>query len=366
MLWRLLQGMDSRRFESAVIALMRGGPLADEIKALGIPVYHAEMRQGRPSLGALARVVGCLRKEKPDVVQGWMVHGNLAAQFASGFLSPRPRVLWAVHNTVETLQREKWLTARLIQLSSRLSRRRGMPHEIVYVSQVSRRQHEALGFDPEKGTVLPNGIDTGYFMPSEAHRVLLRHELGLPSSALLIGLIGRFHPQKNHGGFLCAAKNVVERHPEASIIFAGQGMEAGNERLVSMIRDYGLTGAVHLLGERRDMDMVTAGLDISVSASSYGEALSLAVAEAMASSVPCVVTDVGDHGILVGKTGIVVAPNDLEGLAEACSSLIRLGPTGRQALGATARERILRNYAMPMIVNRYQDLYEKHAPRKRS
>ena len=142
-------------------------------------------------------------------------------------------------------------------------------------------------------------------------------------------------------------------------------MEPGNEKLASLLQDCGfdsLRGAIHLLGERRDMPRLTAALDIAVSASSYGEALSLAVAEAMASAVPCIVTDVGDNGLLVGKTGIVVAPNDLEALTEGCRALICLDRAGRQALGTMAREKILKNYALPAVVRRYEELYSSDSP----
>lgn len=105
------------------------------------------------------------------------------------------------------------------------------------------------------------------------------------------------------------------------------------------------------------MERIHAGLDIAVCASSFGEALSLAVAEAMACAVPCVVTNVGDNGLLVGDTGVVVAPNDPEGLTRGCLTLIRLGRRGRQALGARARERIIREFSLAKAVANYEGLY---------
>ena len=370
MLCRLLRGMDRQRFKPVVIALMPGGSLEGDIEAMGIPLYHAGMRQGRPSLIALWRLVRILRRERPDVVQGWMVHGNLAAQVASRFLTPRPYVCWAVHHSQESLHREKWLTALLIRLSARLARPReksdspNVPERIVYVSQVSRNQHERLGFDPARGTTIPNGIDPDVFGPSEAARAAVRRELGVSEDAMLIGLMGRFHPQKNHAGFLRAARTVVEQCPSASIVLAGSGTEPGNKRLAALARECGVEAVLHALGERRDMPRLTAALDIAVSASSYGEALSLAVAEAMACEVPCVVANVGDNGLLVGQTGAVIPPGEPALLAEACLSLIRIGPSGRKALGAMARERILCHYALPGVTRQYEEFYSSLGPKK--
>ncbi len=363
MLARLLRATDARRFRHAVITLMHGGTLEEEIRALGVPVYHAGLRRGGISLStpfALARVIGFLRREQPDVVHGWMVHGSLAAQFARPFLSPAPRVLWAVHHSPDALRREKRLTAALIRFSARLSRRAGAPHGVVYVSHESRAQHEALGYDRARAVVIPNGIDTEHFAPSREHRLALRCELGLPPETLLLGLMGRFHPQKNHAGFLRAAERVLAEHPGAGIVLAGHGMEPGNAALAALMRGnrHALGDRVRLLGERRDMERITAGLDIAVSASAYGEALSLALCEAMACGVPCVTTDVGDHRRLVEGTGVVVAPGDPDALAEGCRSLLLLGREERRALGARARERILRHYALPETARRYEELYQ--------
>jgi len=354
MLLRLLRRMNRSCFQPVVVSLVRGGSLEAEIGALGIPLYHAGMQQGRLSVSGFARIVSVLRKEKPDLVQGWMVHGNLAAQAASLLVSPQPRLYWAIHHSLDSFRREKPLTASLIRLSSFLSR---YPEKIVYVSHVSREQHERIGFRPGHGVVIPNGINPDLFVPREAHRTSLREELGLPADALLIGLIGRFHPQKNHAGFLEAMKKVVALHPEARVIFAGSEMEADNEEVLVLVRASGLDKAVFLLGERRDMERINAALDIAVSASSFGEAHSLAIGEAMACAVPCVVTNVGDNGLLVGDTGIVVAPNDTEGLTRGCLSLIRLGSAGRQALGARARERITGHFSLSKAVSNYENLY---------
>lgn len=367
MLCRLLQRMDRELLSPVVITLMKGGgALEEEIRAMGIPVYAAGMRQGLPSIPAFLKVVRALRAEKPDVIQGWMYHGNFVAHGASLLLRPRPLALWAIHNSFASFASEKWLTGLLIRISARLSRRAG---KIVYVSQASRGQHEALGFDSRRACVIPNGIDLNAFTPSQVNRDSVREELGAPKEALLIGLIGRYHPQKDHANFfkaaalLCQSGEGSQGNRGDSIkapirfVLAGKGIDSQNEALARMAHDCGLAGRVHFLGERRDMGRITAALDIAVSSSSYGEAFSLTLAEAMACGVPCVTTDVGDNAILVGKTGVVVAPSDPRALANGCACLVRQGCEGRRALGERARERIRRQYSLPVITAKYEELY---------
>jgi glycosyltransferase involved in cell wall biosynthesis len=77
----------------------------------------------------------------------------------------------------------------------------------------------------------------------------------------------------------------------------------------------------------------------------------------MASGVPCVVTDAGDSAIIVGDTGRVVPVKTPEALADACLELINMPVQERLELGKRARERIERNFNLPVVISRYEDLY---------
>ena len=75
---------------------------------------------------------------------------------------------------------------------------------------MGRRSHEALGYDARKMVVIPNGFDLTAFAPDPQARSAVRQELGLDREALLVGLIARFDPQKDHENFIRAA---VLLHP---------------------------------------------------------------------------------------------------------------------------------------------------------
>lgn len=81
MLYKLLSGTDRTRFESSVISLIDKGTLGERIEALGIPVYTLGMPRGWPHPSGLVRLVRLVRRLRPDLLQGWMYHGNLAASW---------------------------------------------------------------------------------------------------------------------------------------------------------------------------------------------------------------------------------------------------------------------------------------------
>jgi len=123
-----------------------------------------------------------------------------------------------------------------------------------------------------------------------------------------------------------------------------------------LMRANGLIGHVSLLEERNDIPKITAALDISV-LSSESESFPNVVGEAMACSVPCVVTNVGDVAQIVGEAGRVVPPRNSEMLADAIERLISKGSGELDDLGKASRERIINLYSLRKIVDQYQKLY---------
>jgi glycosyltransferase involved in cell wall biosynthesis len=106
------------------------------------------------------------------------------------------------------------------------------------------------------------------------------------------------------------------------------------------------------------MHRLTAALDIASLSSAYGEAFSLALGEAMACGVPCVVTDIGDSAWMVDSTGRVVPPRNPEALAKGWRELIELGRQERVNLGQAARARVIEHFSLDSVVAQYESLYE--------
>lgn len=354
MLYKLLSGTDRSRFAASVISLIDRGTVGSRIEALGIPVYALGMKAGRPTVGALARLHRALGILRPDLLQGWMYHGNLAASLAGLWIRGRPPVLWNVRQTLYRLEREKPLTRGVIRLSARSS---GSARFIVYNSGVSAEQHERLGFRGTGRVILPNGFDCEAFSPSAEERSRWRAFRGFAETDLLVGLAARYHPMKDHDNLLRAAAILKGQDSRLQFVLAGKGVDAANGELAARIRELDLSGRVHLCGEQEDMVAFYRALDLAVLASAWGEAFPNVLGEAMAAGVPCVATDVGEAAEIVGDTGTIVPPRDPVAMASGLAALVRLEPEARGRLGARARRRIMERYALPAIVARYEALY---------
>jgi glycosyltransferase involved in cell wall biosynthesis len=219
------------------------------------------------------------------------------------------------------------------------------PEHILYNSQISARQHEAIGYDATKTVLVPNGFNTESFKPDPAARASVRQELGLSPDAILIGRFGRNSAMKDYPTFIDAMKLV----PNAHAIITG----VGTKELKSLVTGH---SSLVILDERTDLPRLTAALDIACSSSAFGEGFPNVVAEAMCSGVPCVVTDVGDSAWLLQDAGTVVPPNDAHALAAALNELTLLTSHERHAIGQRGRQRILDDYSLPAVVRQFEAL----------
>ncbi len=361
-LYIFLSRIDRNRFCPTVITLIDGGRFVERVKDLDIPIYSLGMQPGRPSISALLRLTKLLNEIKPDLIQGWMYHSNLAAQLANFLAKRKVPVLWSVHHSVESLRAEKAALAATIKLTALLS---GKIEKIIFCSERGRIQHLALGYCSNNAITIGHSFDLSKYKPASESasqsQPNLRQSLNLAESSILIGSIARYHPMKDHANFLNAAAKIVTEHPDVHFILIGPGVDNQNSILSEQIQKLGIGAQTHLLGERQDIPVLMASLDIFTSSSAYGESFPTVLGEAMSCEIPCVATNVGDSDLIVGDTGIIVPTRDSEALAEAWQKLMLLGIKGRQDLGKKARERIKQSFdldAPNSFVKKYEDIYE--------
>jgi len=354
MLLKLLSTMDRGEFDPVVLSLRDHGTMGARIEEQGIRVLDLGMRGSLPTLNEIWRLRKIVRQLHPDLIQGWMYHGNLASWLAARMVSGQVPMAWNIRHTPYDMSEEKHATAYAIRIGAKLS---STPCRILYNATVSARMHEKLGYNPDRTVVVPNGFDCDQFRPSIEARVGLKRELGISDDTALIGMVARYHPMKDHSNFIRAAGMLAAQRANMGFVLVGKGLDPGNGELGQAIGQQGLSSRVHLLGERHDIPNITAGLDIATSSSAWGEAFPNVVGEAMACGVPCVVTDVGDSSDIVGDTGVVVSPRDSAALAAGWAKLLDLGHEQRLCMGAAARKRVVENYSLACVARRYEAMY---------
>ena len=355
-IYELARAQDRIGIRMVVISLGELGEVGERLRDLGVEVRALGLDPARPNPLLLLRLSAWLRRIEPDIVQTWLYHGDLVGGIAA-YLAGVRRIFWNIRQTDLDPAHSKRHTIWTARLCARLSRR--LPVRIVCCSEASRTVHAALGYEDRRMLVIGNGVDTERFRPDESARTSLIRELGVPNDAFLVGLVARFHPQKDHETFLAASARAAKQQQRLHFVLCGQNVSPENSELKALAADPALRGRVHLLGIQTDIPRLNAAFDVAVSSSAFGEGFSNAVIEAMACGTPCIVTDVGDSHVIVGDTGWRISTRDTKALSGAmvdAASLTRGLLTGK---GHLARARIAEHYSFDAVARAYRELYTR-------
>ena len=269
MLERLVGHLQGVGHENVVLSLLPVGTVGVRLAASGVAVKLANLRSGRSLVTGLQTLRRIMARYRPHLLQGWMYHGNLAATVGSWTLSRHPPVAWGIHASLGEPAELKPATRRIMRAGGLVS---NSPAAIVHCSAASVDQHRRFGYATARSRVIPNGVDCTRYRPDAAADRRVRAMLGVPSGVPLLGMLARWHPQKDHANLLVALGKLRRRGCQMHVLLAGTGVDEGNSELMTLLGINGLVEHVSLLGERDDVEEMLPGLSLFVLSSAFGEA----------------------------------------------------------------------------------------------
>ncbi len=336
MLFQIAGRLRDRGHPQHIVSLTGRGPLADRLTEAGMDVSCVNLKSLTGAPRGVAELIRLVRRVNPDVIQGWMYHGDLMATLLHAFAPGKQcRLAWGVRCSDMDMDRH----ARVIAIAARLSHR---PDVIVANSEAGARTHVARGYRPRRLEIIPNGVDTEGFRRDGAVRAEVRAELGLEPARRLAIHVARVDPMKDHGSFLAALRDL----PDVTGVLIGEGTQ-----------QLDLPPNALALGRRGDVARLLAAADLIVSSSAFGEGFSNALAEGMSTGLVPVATDVGDARVIVGEAGLVVPPRDAGALRRAIRTLADLDGYTLATRGAAARARIIEQFGLARAIDRFETLY---------
>lgn len=339
----LAQGLRKRGHAVCVIAFY-DGVHKEALLTSGITV-HALKRGRWDVVGFLWRLVKLVRSQSPDILYGYLATCNLLTSLLRLF-APQAKSVWGVRTAHLKLEYYDWLARSLSFIELRLA---GLASLVMVNSYAGRRHLLAEGVPDKKIVVIPNGIDDNRFYPDRSAREQTRAAWQVASHEILIGIVGRIDPIKEHLVFLIAAQKLRQSYPNARFVCVGESVNQRYQAsLYERIKDLDLQQSVIWTGAQYDMLGVYNALDILTNASS-SEGFSNVIGEAMLCGVPCVVTDVGDSALIVGATGIIVPANNPAALMEGWVQCLR---QPRQEAAPSTRQRIVEHFSVQELVKR--------------
>ena len=347
---KLVLGDPLRGDRHVVVSLKDIGPIGRDLEAAGVTVHALHMQ--RRYVGGFLSLIRLIKRLKPSVVQTWLYHGDLIGGLAAR-AAGRRAVIWGLHNA-RFVRGQTRLTVLVMRLCAILSP--WLPRVIVCCAEAARVAHVGWGYQATRMRVIPNGFELPDLREIGALRDAARAELGIQPELIVVGIVARFDPTKDHESFLKAAAIIARRNSLVRFMLVGRGVDERNDFLMRLVREGELEGRCMLLGERREVQRFYAAMDVFCLCSVY-EAFPLVLGEAMAMALPCVVTDAGDARRIVGGTGRIIPPGRPNELAEALGEAIEMSPDDRRAVGLAARRRIEMEFSMAQTRRLFEQAY---------
>ena len=230
---------------------------------------------------------------------------------------------------------------------------------ITAVSQAVRETLVAVeGFAPDAIEVIYNGIEVERFSSLGLSRDEARRQIGIPAGALVVGSVGRLHPDKNHQLLLRAAARLRSQGVDVFVVIVGDGPE--RTALATLAEELGVSGHATFLGERTDVERILPAFD-AFALPSKTEGTPVTLLEAMAARVPIVAAAVGGIPEMLqdGRDACLVTLEGGDAVAELAAALLAV-LSDRSLAHETAERafaRVQRDFCAPAIFQRYLELY---------
>jgi glycosyltransferase involved in cell wall biosynthesis len=331
---------------ATIVSLAPGGHWLKPYRELGYTVIELQ-RSGSFDLSRLTGVKRAIREQQPDIVHLWMdgvpgAYGRLAT-----LLRRRPTIVGIRSHPVRD---PGWY--------SRLTRLWLNRHVTVFVSNAVSSQQYLVQHNhvpAAKSRFIPNGIELNRFAPRTADS---KPDL-LPEDwrdKIIVGTVGALARRKSPEVYVRVARKVIDQNPNVRFLHAGDGPL--RESVENLVHELGLEPYIRFMGSQSDIPNVLRTLDILLMTSS-NEGTPNAVMEAMATALPCVVTDIGDCKTLVmeNQAGFVAPIDDIQCLVDYTLRLVR-DKSLRQSMGRAGYEHI-QSYAVQKMAQQYGDLYRE-------
>lgn len=343
----LAAGLAREQYEVTIITFYSGGLLSAQLDELPHVKHLSMNKSGRYDLfGFIIRLTHALRELRPQILHSYLGVSNVLSVLLKPLL-PQTRLVWGVRASDMDWSRYAWHERVVFNLQRRLARWADL---IIVNSHAGYKFLLTHGFPKHKLLVIQNGIDTQRFLPDAQARRRVREEWQVRDDEILLGLIARLDPMKDHRAFLQAAALFAREHKSARFLCLGEGPQNYRRELQALAQELGLQARLLWSNGREDMPAVYNALDLLSSSSAYGEGFSNVIGEAMACGVPCVVTDVGDSAQIVGASGVVILPHNPHQLAAMWQYL--LDAPAEQRRSEQARQRIVEKFSAAALAQK--------------
>jgi len=286
-----------------------------------------------------------MKRQKPLLLYAFM-HTAEFLTYLYHFFDKQLLVVWSIRSSNMDTSRYGMLYHIMRKIECKIS---NTPNAIISNSFAGKKIAIKDGFKHENIQVVHNGIETDKFKFNNNARTAIRKKLGVNDHSLIIGLVARHDPMKGINNFIEAAKIYSISNPDTYFLVIGSGPQDYTIELINNAKKAGVNDFFFWLPASEKIEDYYSAMDIYTSTSIYGEGFSNTIGEAMSCSLPCVATNVGDSSIIIGDTGIIIEPFDIQEIVRGWEKIvINLNNNGPLKF-TEQRNRICENFSIQQM-----------------
>jgi glycosyltransferase involved in cell wall biosynthesis len=342
--------IDRARFEPIAVSLApRPAPGEDslvvQLEQAEVPVHFLDRHSVWQFPAATRQLTGLLKELRPDLVQTFLFHANVAAATAARRAAVR-RVLAGIR-VADPRRWRSWIERWACRNVDRF----------VCVSEAVARHCRSHGYPEAKLAVIANGVDAAEFAQATPIDLV---DLGVPAGRRALVFIGRLDRQKGLDDLLAACPQLFEQLSGHDLLIVGDGPLRAV--LMQQAARLGVSSRVHFTGWRADVPAILAAADLLV-LPSHWEGMPNVVLEAMAAGKPVVATRVEGVEEALGASARdqCVAVGSQEELVQRIVHFAQAVHLARD-VGQANQQRAKCDFSLEAMVTRYEELYESLRP----
>ncbi len=347
---RAMAGLQARGHE-VHLCCRPGTELLLRADRAGYPVHEVNFRGDLDPLTIL-RLVLLIKGQAYDVILTNMDKELRLAGIAARLVHPRPAVIPRRGIDYPLKNKLRYRFAYNV-----------LADHIIANSEATKKAllRNAPWLDPARIEVIYNGIEIAPFQ--QARGEPFRQKLGIPVQAPLVGFVGQLDSRKGIGVILSAFEQVINRIPQAKLVFVGEGPL--REMIESEIRIKEWQGSVFLAGFSDDIPEVMQAIDLLI-LPSFWEGFGIVIIEAMAAGKPVISTNISSMPEIVveGETGYLIEPGDSDSLAGRIVTLLQ-DEDLRSRMGEKGVQRVDSMFSYTAMLNHLETLFRQQVARIR-
>ena len=321
-----------------------------KLNEIGIEVYNCKLSNIFNFMKEFIKIIYLIYKINPKNIQTWMYHADFLSIPLKIFF-PFKKFYWGLRNGSMKLNKKTVFIVNILSIFSYF-----VPHKIISCANSTTSMHISKGYCKKKMLTINNGIDTNIYFKNTKLRDDFRKKFFLKDNDLIICMVARWHPQKDHRTVFDSIKRLKKLlNLNFYLVLAGTGIDKSNNELIFELEKRKIIDNVMLMGEVDDIVTIYNAADINILCSTEGEGFPNVLAEAMSCGTPCISTNSGDAAKIIDKYGWLINEKNTLDLTNTILDEVQRSKNKNDVLinSNNSINHIKLNYSYKNMINKY-------------